>query len=293
LLAIPTPSFGQRLEPVAFGCRVRYQLLLPLWPAATQCRFCPTLMDAFGDHALHCARGPSYCSHSRHHRVRDTLAALFRAHGQAARLEPLFPVQPPAALSVPVAPGAVRGRRADLLLPGWADGRDLYVDVTGASVTSLAALAAQRRGAPAGSAAAGAARRKWEAFRAFAGEQPEDVVFAPFAFETLGGLHEEAVALLERVRGMALQQAGSGGSWVADAATFRRVSFSVAAGVGRTLAVRLPTREPVGPAVVGAAGRSTRTRAAALATRVVSTNDPVDTLRVPLPDALRTGFVPG
>ena len=69
--------------------------------------------------------------------------------------------------------------------------------------------------------------------------QPPRVVLRPFAFDTFGGLHGDAVELLKRLQGLVSQASfvHEGLVWYC---THRRVSFSIARAVGRQLATRLP-----------------------------------------------------
>jgi hypothetical protein len=58
-----------------------------------------------------------------------------------------------------------------------------------------------------------------------------------FAFETFGGLHADALALLQRLQGL-LNQAIIAQEDVEGYFVIRRVSFIIAAAVGRQLAAR-------------------------------------------------------
>jgi hypothetical protein len=67
--------------------------------------------------------------------------------------------------------------------------------------------------------------------------QQPPVAFQAFAFETFGGLHADALALLQRLQGL-LNQALIAQEDVEGYLVIRRVSFIIAAAVGRQLAAR-------------------------------------------------------
>lgn len=69
--------------------------------------------------------------------------------------------------------------------------------------------------------------------------QPPQVVFRPFAFDTLWGLHQEAIDLLARLQGIVSQVSLSHEDFVWYS-TFRRVSFAIVCAAGRQLSARLP-----------------------------------------------------
>jgi hypothetical protein len=68
-------------------------------------------------------------------------------------------------------------------------------------------------------------------------EEEEEEAFQAFAFETFGGLHADALALLQRLQGL-LNQALIAQEDVEGYFVIRRVSFIIAAAVGRQLAAR-------------------------------------------------------
>ena len=67
--------------------------------------------------------------------------------------------------------------------------------------------------------------------------QQPPVAFQAFAFETFGGLHADALALVKRLQGL-LNQAIIAQEDVEGYFVLRRVSFIIAAAVGRQLAAR-------------------------------------------------------
>eukprot|EP00884_Botryococcus_braunii_P004734 jgi/Botrbrau1/14261/Bobra.113_2s0007.1 len=88
-----------------------------------------------------------------------------------------------------------------------------------------------------GGAAARAAQDKQTRYAVLLSRQQPPVAFQAFAFETLGGLHADALALLQRLQGL-LNQAIIAQEDVEGYFVIRRVSFIIAAAVGRQLAAR-------------------------------------------------------
>jgi hypothetical protein len=80
--------------------------------------------------------------------------------------------------------------------------------------------------------------------------QPPRIVFRPFAFDTFGGLHGDAVKLLQRLHGV-VSQASLVHEDMAWYSTVQRAGFTIARAVGQQLATRLPGW---GPVVRGALG---------------------------------------
>eukprot|EP00884_Botryococcus_braunii_P006806 jgi/Botrbrau1/16126/Bobra.7_2s0085.1 len=88
-----------------------------------------------------------------------------------------------------------------------------------------------------GGAAARAAQDKQTRYAVLLSRQQPPVAFQAFAFETFGGLHADALALLQRLQGL-LNQAIIAQEDVEGYFVIRRVSFIIAAAVGRQLAAR-------------------------------------------------------
>ena len=142
----------------------------------------------------------------RHHRVRDTVAALAAAAGYTCSVEPELPVL-----------GGPRGSpsRADLLVRLWqpapdAEPQDLYLDFVGSSPLTRARLPRFRPG----QAAVDAALEKDRKYASVLSLQPPEVAFLPFSFETLGGYESRAQEFLQQLqRGLehsALARSGFG-----------------------------------------------------------------------------------
>ena len=121
------------------------------------------------------------------------------------------------------------------MIGDWEHGRDLFIDVVGSSPLARS----YRAGFVPGGAVAKAALHKLVAYRVVLRCQPPRVIFRPFAFDTFGGLHQEAIDLLSRLQGIVWQASVSHDD-VVWYSTFRRVSFAIARAVGRQLATRLP-----------------------------------------------------
>jgi hypothetical protein len=223
LLALPVPHLQQTMPPESFRCRLQYQLLIPIFQPGSQCPCCLRELDVWGDHAVHCTSGGDVAIVGRHYSVRNGLDAVLTSARQRVTREPAFPT--------PV-PGQER-RRADLRLHAWEEGRDLYIDIVGSSPLTVANLL---HFVP-GGAAARAAQDKQTRYAVLLSRQQPPVAFQAFAFETFGGLHADALALLQRLQGL-LNQALIAQEDVEGYFVIRRVSFIIAAAVGRQLAAR-------------------------------------------------------
>jgi hypothetical protein len=223
LLALPVPHLQQTMPPESFRCRLQYQLLIPIFQPGSQCPCCLRELDVWGDHAVHCTSGGDVAIVGRHYSVRNGLDAVLTSARQRVTREPAFPT--------PV-PGQER-RRADLRLHAWEEGRDLYIDIVGSSPLTVANLL---HFVP-GGAAARAAQDKQTRYAVLLSRQQPPVAFQAFAFETFGGLHADALALLQRLQGL-LNQAIIAQEDVEGYFVIRRVSFIIAAAVGRQLASR-------------------------------------------------------
>jgi hypothetical protein len=223
LLALPVPHLQQTMAPEQFRCRLQYQLLIPMFLEGSQCPYCLRELDVWGDHAVHCTSGGDVAIVGRHYSVRNGLDAVLTSARQRVTREPTFPT--------PV-PGQER-RRADLRLHAWEDGRDLYIDIVGSSPLTVANL---QHFVP-GGAAMRASQDKQTRYAILLSRQQPPVAFQAFSFETFGGLHSDALALLKRLQGL-LNQAIIAHEDVEGYFVLRRVSFIIAAAVGRQLAAR-------------------------------------------------------
>jgi hypothetical protein len=223
LQALPVVRMNQTMSAVEFQCRLKYNLLIPLYADGACCPQCSAVMDPWGDHAVQCRVGVGLANTFRHNAVWDCLLRM--------ATELLLPIgkEPP----LPVQVLGLSTRRPDLVVRDWDNGRDLYLDVVG---TSPLALSYRESFTPGG---ARAAAQKVVSYREILRHQPARVILRPFAFDVFGGLHEEAVEFLSRLQGIVgqAQVSHEGLVWFS---TVRRLSFTIARAVGRQLATRLP-----------------------------------------------------
>jgi hypothetical protein len=235
LQALPVARLGQCMCPVEFRFRLKYQFLFHIYPFRTR-RPCASRRDICGDHALQCRVGIGVANTYRHNCVRDCLFRMARDLRLPVGREP----------SLPVPTLDLGTRRPDLVFPDR--GRDFYYDVVGTSPLALLL----RGDFPPGGAVARAAANKLQHFWNHLSRQPPRVVFRPFAFDTFGGLHGDAVELLQRLQGV-VSQAPLAPEDMAWYSTVRRVGFTFARAVGRQLAWLGPWG--LGGLLVGPQGR--------------------------------------
>jgi hypothetical protein len=167
----------------------------------------------------------------RHYSICNGLDAVRTSARQRVTQEPAFPT--------PV-PGQER-RRADLRLHAWKEGRRTHS-------CQLAALRAGwgRRARCPRQAYPRAAQDKQTRYAVLLSHQQPPVAFQASAFETFGGLHADALALLQRLQGflnqaIIAQEDVEGcfrGKVKSISFVIRWVSFIIAAAVGRQLAAR-------------------------------------------------------
>jgi hypothetical protein len=113
---------------------------------------------------------------------RDLLFRIWKELGIAVERERSFPVRGP----------GTEGRRPDLLLKDWENGKDLYIDVLGSSPLAVSNM----RGFEPGGASRKAVAGKERSYRDILRAQPPSVRYLSFAFESLGGLHPDALAVV-------------------------------------------------------------------------------------------------
>eukprot|EP00884_Botryococcus_braunii_P004203 jgi/Botrbrau1/13784/Bobra.0056s0035.1 len=77
---------------VEFRCRLRYQLLIPMFPRGAPCPRCGQ-MDRWGDHAVQRRVGHGLAVTSRHNAVRDLLFRIGKEVGAVVTREPPLPVR--------------------------------------------------------------------------------------------------------------------------------------------------------------------------------------------------------
>jgi hypothetical protein len=223
LLALPDGRFHLTMDSLAFRCRLAYHLGVPLFHPGQRCSFCQSPMDCYGDHALHCGAGRGASHTFRHHRVRDTVRRLLAAAGFTSVSEPQLPFR--SSMGGPV--------RADLLVQQWSEGRDLYLDFVGASPLTTQRLSTF---AP-GTAAATAAASKLSLYAPVVAAHDGRLSFAPFAFETLGGLDTHATSFMTQLQ-RHFREARFRSEGMMPHSVFVALSFAIASGVGTCLAAR-------------------------------------------------------
>lgn len=119
LKEVPITGLDQSLGPRHFRDVVCYRLGIPIFRTVEVCACCKRKMDAFGDHALHCASevGAKF----RHDFVRDVVADICYKAGVAARKE--------VALGFLSEEGQAL-KPVYLLVYNWMNGLDVCFDVT-------------------------------------------------------------------------------------------------------------------------------------------------------------------
>eukprot|EP00884_Botryococcus_braunii_P006632 jgi/Botrbrau1/15970/Bobra.0294s0008.1 len=228
LQALPVERMGLVMSNIEFRCRLRYQLLIPMFQAGSPCPRCGMCMIRWGDHAVQCRVGRGVANIYRHNAVRYI---LFRV---GKEVETVVVREPP----LPVRVLGFEARRPDLMFQDWEGGRDLYIDVVGTSPLPPSYGRGGARFVP-GGAGARAAAGKLASDREILLRQPPRLVFRPFSCETLGGLGDAAEELLSRLQGL-VNQAVVAHEDLVWFSVQRRVSFVIARAVGRQLASRFP-----------------------------------------------------
>ena len=129
----PHPALGTVMGHGQYQLGLRWWLGLPLAPDMPDGEMCPkchtTVLDPFGDHLM-CCRQNNFSA--RHGALQDSLLlVLGMAKQPAEREQPLRQANASRVLRQQLRP-------ADILLRGWAGGRDVAVDVTIAHPLQLA-----------------------------------------------------------------------------------------------------------------------------------------------------------
>ena len=110
LSAPPDPTVGHLLPSAHWQVLAARRLGMPLHAPAASCSLCGTPFDRCGDHALACSLGGDRVR--RHHRLRDTVAAIADEAGHSPETEKpdLLPPDPDP-LPVPAGRRGNPGRR--------------------------------------------------------------------------------------------------------------------------------------------------------------------------------------
>ena len=170
----PLAALGLHLRSAEFVLVAKYRLGLPVFDTAGPCPACLKQSDILGDHAMNCGTGGERIA--RHNHLRD---AIFETASQAG----LGPVKEGRFLL----PGVDR-RPADVLLPNWAAGKDVALDLTVINPLQEATV---------GEAANTPGHALTFAFQRKVRQVEEEcrrvgISFLPLASESLGGWHEIA-----------------------------------------------------------------------------------------------------
>ena len=181
LTVIPSPGLGLKLQPAEFVVALRHRLGHPIYTADGPCPACGRPSDKLGDHAMNCAwQGERI---ARHNGLRDLLHSTAASAALAPAKEGRF-----------LLPGE-GGRPADILIPGWANGKDAAMDVT--VINPL--QESQVRGAAntPGHAVSEAHKRKLD--KSWESCNRQGICFLPIAVESLGAWHPSAIVELKRL----------------------------------------------------------------------------------------------
>ena len=159
----------------------RYRLGIPVYDKSGPCPACHRPSDRLGDHSMCCGHQGERIS--RHNRLRDAL------HDVAASAA-LGPVKEGRFLL----PGSDR-RPADVMIPGWAAGRDAALDVTVVNPLQAGTLA----GAAVTPGHALEYRYKAKMAESEEACNSQGITFLPVVLESLGGFHGVATREVKKL----------------------------------------------------------------------------------------------
>ena len=177
----PLPALGLHLRGSEFVVAVKFRLGMQVYDSAGQCPACGRHSDAMGDHGMVCGTGGERIA--RHNALRDALHATAAAAGLAPQKE-----------GRALLPGNDR-RPADILLPGWAGGRDAALDVM--VVHPLQDATRARAAAEPGYALSYAYNNKMRVTAELCDQQ--GIAFIPVVAESMGGWHKVALEQLRKL----------------------------------------------------------------------------------------------
>ena len=170
----PLTALGLHLRPMEFILAVKYRLGLNVYDREGPCPACLRFSDAKGDHAMCCGWGGERIS--RHNALRDALFDTAASAGLAPVKEGRF-----------LLPGDDR-RPADILVPNFAGGRDVALDVT--VVNPIQDATMPQAATTPGFALSYAHDRKVRGAEEDCRRQ--GIAFIPMAAESFGGWHSAA-----------------------------------------------------------------------------------------------------
>ena len=175
LFATPNTYSNSIINPKAFQLLLKYHSAMPICVHDQRCLACGKKMDAMGDHMISCnVTGQRIGKH-------NSLVRQVGSYLEKGKMTHRTEV------------GVEKDRMGDLVILDFANGRDLYVDLS--VVSTLCASYRNMSSKEAG--AAGFARRN-EKLRKYA-EQVEKVAFEPLVVESIGGWNIEGKKLLKKI----------------------------------------------------------------------------------------------
>ena len=177
----PLPALGLHLRGPEFVVAAKFRLGMPVYDSAGSCPACGRHSDVLGDHGMVCGTGGERIA--RHNALRDALHDTAAAAGLAPQKE-----------GRALLPGNDR-RPADILLPGWAGGRDAALDVT--VVHPLQDATRARAATEPGSALIYAYNNKMRVTAELCDQQ--GITFIPVVAESMGGWHKVALEQLRKL----------------------------------------------------------------------------------------------
>ena len=191
LSVVPSPSLGLHLRAAEFIPVLKYRLGIPLYSSDGPCPACSQPSDRMGDHSLGCGKTGDRIA--RHNMLRDVLF-------EAASSADLGPTKEERHLL----PGSI-ARPGDLTIRRWSNGKDGAIDVTVTGPLSPSNVACAA--AEAGASLEKACKRKTRDTAAAC--RLQGIVFIPFAMETLGGYHAEAITQVKQLAAALARSKGS------------------------------------------------------------------------------------
>lgn len=213
LLVVPCPSLGLHIKGTEFRVAALYRLGMPVFLSGGACVACGLQSDSHGNHAISC--GSHGERSARHNHLRDAVyATAASAHLAPTREDRAF------------SPGT-DGRPADVLIPNLLCGLHAALDITVLKTTL---------GEP-GYALRARHQYKWSKY----GDKclAEGIKCCPLVVETIGGWHEEAIAILRQLC-QALARATGGEEGEISRHMFGRLSVLLQRDSATLLLKRIP-----------------------------------------------------
>ena len=223
LNVVPSPALGLQLRGQEFRTSVLYRLGAPVFSSEGPCIACGHPSDIYGDHAVGCAsRGERI---SRHNHLRDALfATAVSSHlGPYKEERSLLP--------------GVSSRPADIMLPHFAGGKHLAIDVT--VVSSLQAALVEGASNEPGFALQHRHREKWLKYGDAC--RSEGIHFLPLCVEVLGGWGQGEGEGIIRQLGSCLARVGGHDEGQTIRHLFQRLGILLMRGNSQLILSRSPS----------------------------------------------------